>query len=470
MPHITHIINACINNSYFPKSWKFAHVLPLPKISNPSDYGHLRSISILPTLSKILEKVMERQINSYILAHNIIPEKQSGFRNGFSCSTALSDILDDVMTARDKSEAAILVLLDYTKAFDMIHHEILIAILKYIGFTNNSSSLVASFLTDRAQRVVLGGQESQSHNITTGVPQGSILGPLLYSIFTSNFVKYLKYSKYHLYADDTQIYLSFRPDEVAMANAQINHDLNRILNVSNDHLLKINPNKSTALLFCSETIREALLNTISLKIGSDIISFKECTKNLGLIIDSKLKFKEHVTLSLKRGFSMLKMIYSHRHYLSQKTKTELCDSLVLSHCNFADNVYGPFLDAVDTRRIQKLQNSCIRLICGIRRRRGVSYKLRELGWLNMFNRRALHSICLYYKIIKFKVPPYLYNKLKFRTDVHNLNIRRKNLLTIPSHNKEMFKKSFSYNVANLINKYEIMDFSLSVASFKKKLK
>ena len=250
------------------------------------------------------------------------------------------------------------------------------------------------------------------------------------------------------------------------ANNQINDDLNALLNVSNDHLLHLNPSKSTVLLFCSENLRNNLLNSINLKICSDIILFKESTKNLGLTVDTRLKFKEDVTLCLKKGFSMLKMIYSHRHCLSKETKTELCDSLVMSHCNFSDNVYGPFLDSVDTRRIQKLQNSCIRLICGISRGQRVSYKLHELGWLNMFSTCVFHSLALYYKIIKFQSPPYLYNKLKFRTDVHSLNVRRKHILAIPSHTKELFKKSFSYNIAHLINKYEIRDFSLSVASVK----
>lgn len=148
----------------------------------------------------------------------------------------------------------------------------------------------------------------------------------------------------------------------------------------------------------------------------------------------------------------------------------LCETLVLSPLNFCDTVYGPCLDSYDTKRVQKLQNSCLRLIFGIRRRDRVSHKLKEIGWLNMYNQRVLHAVCFFYKIIKYKTPPYLYKKIKHRTDVHNLNVRRKNLLSIPAHNKEFFKRSFSYRIAHYVNKYNINDYLVSEAIFKKKFK
>lgn len=470
VPYIAHIINSCIGNSYFPRDWKLANVLPLAKVNNPTEFGQLRSISILPTFSKILEKVIELQIVSYVYRFNIIPPKQSGFRARYSCSTALSDIVDDVITSQDSGDATVLVLLDYTKAFDMIDHNIMVAILRYIGFVESASSLMFSFLSDRKQRVCLEGNKSDILVVKSGVPQGSILGPLLYSLYTFNIVRSLEYCQYHLYADDTQIYASFKPSLAATITDQINSDLDALLKVSEDHLLKINPSKSAAILFCHETYRYQLQETIKLKLGNNMISFHDSVKSLGLIMDCKLKFKEHITLCLKKAYSMLKLIYSHRYYLSQKTKSMLCDALVLSHFNFADHLYGPFLDSLDMKRVQKVQNSCLRLIFGIRRRERISHKLPELGWLNMAGRRALHSAVFFYKIIKFKCPPYLHQKIKYRTDVHNVNIRRLNLLSIPSHRTEKFKKSFSYQIASLLNRYKVVDFSLSAYSFKRKIK
>jgi Reverse transcriptase (RNA-dependent DNA polymerase). len=278
IPFITHIINTCIDQSYFPKSWKCANVIPLPKVNNPTEPTHLRSISILPALSKILEKVMEMQITAFLNANNVLPEKQSGFRRGYSCSTALSDLTDDIFKSRDNSEAMVLVLLDYSKAFDTLNYDILKSILHYIGFTNTASSLITSFLCDRKQRVSLDNKFSQPLIMLSGVPQGSILGPLLYSIYTLNVIKSLVYCKYHMYADDTQLYYSFNPSEVVHANFKINNDLCNLASASKNHLLKINPKKSAALLFCGNNIRANLLDRLMIKINDDNIEFKDSAK------------------------------------------------------------------------------------------------------------------------------------------------------------------------------------------------
>ena len=152
---LTHIINTCIENSYFPLKQKQANVVPLPKVGSPTDLNQLRSISILPTLSKVLEKIMELQMITFLNSNNIIPKLQSGFRTGYSCSTALSNVTDDIIRGLDCNRASILILLDFSKAFDMLNHEILLSILNYIGFSDASLRLVLSFLTNRIQRVVL---------------------------------------------------------------------------------------------------------------------------------------------------------------------------------------------------------------------------------------------------------------------------------------------------------------------------
>lgn len=470
IPFVTHIINECIITKYFPMAWKQAKVIPLPKINQPSEFSHLRSISILPVLSKVFEKIMELQIRVHLNINNILPIKQSGFRQGYSCATALLDILDDIIKASDESKISILILLDYSKAFDMINHTILKSILHFVGFGESAGALLSSYLTDRYQQVQLYNITSEPLNVSTGVPQGSILGPLLYTVYTSAFNESLKFCKYHFYADDTQIYCSFSLRDLHESNELINNDLNALVSTSVNHLLKINPSKSCAILFSSENIRNNVMNELSLHIGNEAIPFKNCIKSLGLLIDHKLRFKEHITTKLQKAYLSLKLIYSQRHFLGHDIKKNLCESLVLSQFNHCDCVYGPCLDSTDVRRIQKVQNSCLRLIYGIRRCHRISHKLQDIGWLSMYNRRELHMTCTFYKILKLKSPPYLHNKLKFRTDVHNINIRRKHILTIPQHRKEIFKRSFSYNMAICMNKINDVNFNLSHNAVKIKIK
>lgn len=452
IPHITHIVNCCLSESVFPSIWKKAIVTPLPKISNPTELAHLRSISILPTLSKILEKVLEYQIRGYLDKNNLIPPKQSGFRANYSCATALSSVTDDVFKACDLSQVTVLILLDYSKAFDMIDHGTLLGILKYIGFSSGAIKLIKSYLSDRSQVVSCGGHLSEPRKIINGVPQGSILGPLMFTIYTSFFHRCLKTCQYHLYADDTQLYCSFSPSEMDDYCQRINHDLEKLFSCAQKHKLKINPVKSSVIVFGSKSHRAAVLDSCRFIMGGEIIPFKEQVKNLGLTIDNDLRFKYHVNGLLKRAYVALKMLYPHRRYLSREVKVHLCDSLVLSHFDYCDNVYGPCLDAVDIRRIQKTQNSCLRFIYGIKRPHRISYKLCETNWLNMYNRRQLHMACFFMKIIMNKTPPYLLERIQFRTDVHNVNIRRKDIITIPKHNKELFKRSFSYTAAHVLNR------------------
>lgn len=467
IPYLTHLINCCLRLAVFPSAWKSAIVMPLPKVSQPDNYGQLRSISILPTMSKILEKVMAFQISGFAASNDLLPEKQSGFRRGHSCTTALADVTDGITGALDEGKASVLVLLDYSRAFDLLNYDILLSILSYNGFGLNAQSLIKSFLSNRTQKVTLDGQYSSAMSIYSGVPQGSVLGPLLFTMYTANFINSFQFCDSHLYADDTQILYSFRPESVAEANFRINSDLQSLFALSQDHLLQLNPLKSVALLFCNEKVRQNISQDLSLTIGNSEVSFKSSSKNLGLIMDNKLKFNEHITSCIKKSYSAIKSIFPHRHCLDKQTKVELCEALVLSHFNFADSIYGPYLDTTEVRRVQRVQNSCIRFICGIRRRQHVSHKLRELNWLSMYNRRVLHSACFFYNIIKNQCPIYLHKKVVYRTDIHNLNIRRRHILTVPKHNKELFKKGFSYNIASTINKFEVCQFNTTVSSFKK---
>src|SRR5699024_2153307 len=146
--------NSCLLHSYYANVWKMYLITPLPKISQPTDFKHLRPINILPTMSKILEKIMYRQLIAYLDANKILPITQSGFRVNHSCTTALLNIVDDILMAADQNHLTALILLDYTKAFDCINHSLLLAILHYIGLGKGAECLIKSFITDRKQKVM----------------------------------------------------------------------------------------------------------------------------------------------------------------------------------------------------------------------------------------------------------------------------------------------------------------------------
>lgn len=453
LPYVTFIINFCLLNGQFPDCWKRSLVLPLPKKSTVGQLGDLRPISIVPIISKIAERVIEVQLKDFIIQCDILPEVQSGFRKNYSCNTALLNITDDIVGSSDEGSLTVMCLLDYSKAFDTINHKLLSAILYHIGLGSTAVNLVFNYITGRMQCVSVDGCVSSFLPIVRGVPQGSVLGPLLYSIYTCQFAKCLQFAKCHFYADDTQLYYSFPPHKVTEACDRLNQDLERLCTISRKHSLCINPSKTEVIVFGPKKFRlnPDVRNCIKIFVDGVQIELKRSVKNLGIILNDELDFTEYMNLCTQRSYAALKAIYSNRMFLDRKTKQLLCESLVLSRLNYCDSLYGSYISAYNARRLQKIQNSCLRLIFGIRRRQHISHKLGDVKWLNMRNRRLLHSATLFHNIISTGKPPYLYRRIRFRTDVHHVNIRYKGTLTPPLHRLEHFKRSFSYQITNVYN-------------------
>lgn len=270
-----------------------------------------------------------------------------------------------------------------------------------------------------------------------------------------------------MYADDTQLYLDFAPEEGAIAVQKINADLDSLYKVSSRHSLSLNPSKSAMMIFGNKNECLNFINRYECKINNTKIEVCNNFRNLGVNLDTQLRFRSHISNCISKAYLNLKLIYPHRAYLGQRSKIVLCNSLVLSHFSFCSALYGPCLDVVTASRIQRVQNSCVRLIYGIRKYEHISHKLVSLNWLNMYNRRLTHTLCLFYKIINNKVPSYLFNKIVYRTDVHNRKLRNIDLLiTPPLHKTALFERSYSYNVYSLYNAVPLSVRGCSYNSFK----
>lgn len=451
VPFISHIINTSLILNTFPKQWKEAYVIPVPKVPNPVLLKHLRPISILPAMSKILERVMHQQLTKYLNVCDILPANQSGFRKSHSTTTALMQVSDDILEATDTNKITALILLDLTKAFDTLDHKLLIAKLGYIGLGDGVRDMLLSYLNNRTQRVKIDNDLSKTITLNVGVPQGSILGPLLFNIYTFDIYNKLEHCRAHMYADDCQVYYSFEKESQANATAKITSDLDIINENLKGHSLILNPDKSRLLLFGNKVVVGQIRDSINITVNSVRIAVVESAKNLGIEFDISFRFRTYVSRLVRRSYAALRLLYPHRSYLSTRVKSQLCESLVLSVFLYCAPMYYPCLDQECRRRIQVVQNSCIRYIFGIRRSDHVSHKLGELNWLSMENKLKLRTLCQYHQILSTKTPPYLYDKIRFRTDVHNINIRKKTLITPPLHKTAMYERSFSFNVARLYN-------------------
>lgn len=469
-PFITHIINCCIEQNYFPQMWKLAIGIPLPKNSNPSSFSDLRIISILPAISKIFEKILYNQIYHYFILNNLLPDSQCGFRKGFSTATALATVTDDLIRAQDRGLVSVLVLLDYSKAFDTINHSLICSKLKYFGFDNLSVMLIKSYLHGRLQKISVNNVSSSSIDILSGVPQGSILGPLLFIIYTADILKSINMCKVQAYADDTQLYFQFDVNDHIHAVDVINSELQMIKQLSDEHDLKLNSSKSNLILFGSNNKKLFLKDKLNIQIDGVHLPVIDHAKNLGVILDTDLRFKEHVKKLLQKSYSSLKLIYANRDILNFKLKKILCESLVLSHFSYCDFIYGPCLDQFEKNRIQKVQNSCCRLIHGLRKFDHISHKVREIKWLNMENRRELHLGNFVHKLLVTPIFSPLKNKFILRSTIHNRNIRFNNKFAMPHHRLALFTRSFTYNAIKLYNSLPDEFKLFNINKFKYKLK
>lgn len=451
---LTHIINCSLEINCVPSSWKWALITPIPKKENINNINELRPISILPTLSKVLERYVYLQLKKYIDTINILPERQSGFRSGFSTATTLLDITDDMLQGIDNKQITVTVMLDYSKAFDCIDHELLLAKLKYYGLSLNALNWFKNYLSDRYQIVQIVKNDtiirSRPASIHKGVPQGSILGPLLFILYTAD-VQTCVQSKMHCYADDCQIYLSFQPDKANYFFPVLNFDLDCLNVWSANNALKLNPTKTTALLVGTEKQCDKISLHDKIFINNLPVSTNNYCKNLGLTIDQNLNFTRHVNEIIKVAYSRLKCLYKFRNILNTSVKLKLTESLIMSVLDYCDVVYGPCLSVADSNKIQVLQNTCMRYSAKVKRRDHITPYFVQHGWIRMDVRRSIHYLCLLHKIMQTNRPSYLKHKLVFGSDVHNISMRNTNLLHVPRHSTSYFKGSFSYQAASLYN-------------------
>jgi Reverse transcriptase (RNA-dependent DNA polymerase) len=306
--------------------------------------------------------------------------------------------------------------------------------------------------------------------INKGVPQGSILGPILFTLYTSDLHRVMEHCTMHSYADDTQINLSYRPADFVEASRKINIDLQNCSRWFDKHGLQINCSKTSVITFKSRR-SDFDSSGVHLYINNEELTHASLIRNLGIIFDEHLTFNDHISRLVRSSFAKLKAIYSFKGVLSSETKVKLSNSLILSKIEYGDAVYGPCLTEREAYRLQKVQNSCARYSLNIRRREHISQPIKDIGWLNMKQRWKLHLCCSVHKILYKKHPIYLNNKLSLRSQIHRVNLRFSGYtLNIPKYKTAIFKKSFSYMAPSLYNKLPAHVKVLSLQCFKYKVK
>lgn len=343
----------------------------------------------------------------------------------------------------------ILVLLDLSAAFDTIDHSILLERLRTeYGIQGTAIQWFTSYLTGRSSRVCVNGKYSETHYTRYGVPQGSVLGPQLFTMYIRPVGEIIKRHglQYHLYADDTQIYCSFDPRDQASreeAQTKLTNFISELSRWMTSNMLKLNEEKTEIILLSSGRLHPT--NELSLRIGNATVSSSPTVKNLGVYFDQKLSMTEHVRRVCQIANFHLRNICHVRKYLTKEACNHAVRSLVLSRLDYGNSLLAN-ANSGDLKRLQKIQNRAARLVLGARRRESSAPLLSQLHWLPIKQRINFKLALVVHKCIMHTAPQYL-SDLISRPPSSRYHLRSRNdqtLLAIPRTNTKAAERSFSY--------------------------
>ena len=293
---LCNIYNLSFQQGVFPSKNKIAKIIPVFKSGSKDDINNYRPISLLSTFSKIHEKLIFTRLTNFLEVNQILYPRQYGFRPGFSTTFSLIDITETIRNSIDQKKFGCGIFLDLKKAFDTVNHDMLLTKLEHYGIRDISLNWFKSYLSDRKQFVHINGQNSSLCDIVCGVPQGSVLGPLLFLLYVNDLPNISKKLNFFLFADDTNIYL----DSFNLYSLQtiVNKELSKLYDWLCINRLSLNISKTNFVIFNPPN---KPTSTVTILINKIAIKEESFVKYLGIFIDSKLTFKFHIE-ELKKKF------------------------------------------------------------------------------------------------------------------------------------------------------------------------
>ena len=390
-----------LNTGIFPDELKIAKVIPLFKKDDPTLLKNYRPISLLSTIAKVMEKIIFTQLSSYFNEHKLIFDNQYGFRPKHSTEYAALELIDRIITQMDKKETPINIFLDLSKAFDTIDHTILLAKLRYYGIHDTALLLLKSYLNNRKQYVEFEDTKSEILPITVGVPQGSILGPLLFIIYINDFSQASSVFKFIMYADDTTLFSNLKSfgNNIQTREYLINAELSNVREWLDINKLSLNKSKSKYMIF---HVPNKDIQYLTLKIDNVIIEKVDEFSFLGLTMDTNLNWKRHSEKICNKCAKMIGILNRLKYVLPHGIKIMLYNSLILPHINYCIMAWG-----YKGSRLLKIQKKAARIITLSGYSTHSEPLFKQLNMLKIADQLRLQELKFYFKYIHKNLPAYL---------------------------------------------------------------
>ena len=454
---LTKVLNCSIQSGICPSALKLARVTPVHKSGSASDPNNFRPISVLPIISKLLERHICTQLMLYLRSFNLIVSTQSGFRPHHSTESILIKMTDDWLEAMDQGLYTGAIYLDLRKAFDVVNHDLLIAKLRIYGCSPSSLIWFKSYLTDRRQCVNLAGTVSDTEVLSSGIPQGSILGPVFFLLFINDLPLSWK-SKNGLFADDATFYVS--ATTLTDVQLQLQQDLNSTATWTKEHGMVAHPDKTKYMIIgTGQKLSRCDDCTLTLFLDERKLEQTQEERLLGLDIDPTLSWSNHVTNLRKKLLKRVAVLARIKKFLPTKYRIILFNASIKPILEYCVSVWASCnVGLLD--EIFKVQKRCARLILDApfqARTLPLFYKLR---WLPINHICIKRRLILFKKILEGRAPDYLYKLISLKyCKSYDTRSRMPYRLPIPRTNSR--KRMFFYNALQLWKNISDNDFVYS---------
>ena len=474
LPIICDIVNKSIMGFTMPNALKEAIVKPLIKkpTLDPENLKNFRPVSNLPYLGKLIENVVINQIDDHLAKHQLHEPLQSAYTPNHSTETAIVKVTNDILRGLDRRQCVYLVLLDLSAAFDTIDHQVfLLRLREDYGVSGGVNDWMESYLTDRFQSIDINGTRSDKIKSEYGFPQGSKIGPFGFKLYTKRLAAIAqKHGVYlHLYADDTQLYLPFDPQNSKSAMEQMIACIAEIKLWMANNYLKLNEDKTEFIIFGTpHDLKSVSHRTVS--VGDEEVLPSTTVRNIGAMLDSSLAMTSHINSITKSCYTQLRNISKVRKYLSEDSAKILINALVTSRLDTMNSLLFKIPDC-HIHKLKLIQHNAARVVKRVPRSCHITPILKDLHWLPLPYRIEYKILLLVFKCRRGEGPSYLASMLEEYKPSRSLRSEAKSLLKEPTAHKKYGERAFSIAGPKLWNALTPdLKACDSVHSFKKDLK
>ena len=432
---LTYIYNTCISNNYFPDQLKNAKIIPLLKSGDDSDPSNYRPISILSVLSKPLEKHMQTHLSKHLQKYDLLHQSQSGFRKQHSCHTALINMVDTWLRNINENRYTGIVFADFAKAFDVINHSLLLQKLSVYGIGDQMCQLLESFLTNRQQKVCIGLRQSPYLTNKYGIPQGSVLGPLLFLMYINDLPLSVK-DTCNIFADDSSVESTH--SSLNVLSTKIQNNVHQLAKWADLNHMSLNPKKTKYMCLTTRQKRQNLSSTsFQIQIMGHTIEETHSHKVLGITIDNTLSWSEHTEALSKKVSQRIFQLSKIKHFLDRNARKQFFYAHIDSLIRYASTLWDS-ASANVLKSLVRLHKRAVKLVL-LKSTTLTNDDYKAVGILPFKSQLEHNKAMMMHKIMTGNAPQSLINHFPINTN------RLSNKLLLPTPRLDLFKSSLVYS-------------------------